>query len=99
MATAKETERKDRQAELDASKEAAMAAYEKLLEARQHFRQAAEAAGMDMRDEAMQQLERGRHKADELGDEVGRYVRDKPLASLGIAFVAGYIMAQLLGRR
>lgn len=99
MSTAKETERKDREVELGASKEAAMAAYEKLLDARQHFRKAAEAAGMDMRDEAVQQLERGRDKASELGDEAGRYVRDKPMASLGMAFLAGYILAQIFGRR
>lgn len=90
---------KNRSAEMAASKEAAMEAYEKLLEAREHFRHAAEAAGMDMRQDAMDQLMRGRHKAEELSAEAGQYVRDKPLASLGIAVLAGYILAQVFGRR
>lgn len=90
---------RDRDAELAASKAAAIEAYEKLLEARQHFRKAAEAAGMDLKEDAMEQLARGRQKADEVSAEAARYVREKPLASLGIAFLAGYILAQIFGRR
>lgn len=90
---------KDRDAELSASKAAALEAYEKLLEARQHFRKAAESAGMDLKEDAMEELARGREKANELSAEAGRYVREKPLASLGIAFLAGYILAQIFGRR
>jgi ElaB/YqjD/DUF883 family membrane-anchored ribosome-binding protein len=86
-------------AEIAASKEAAMEAYEKLLEARQHFRRAAEAAGLDARDEAMEQFARGREKAEAIGAEAGAYVRQRPLASLGLAFLAGYILAQVFGRR
>jgi ElaB/YqjD/DUF883 family membrane-anchored ribosome-binding protein len=70
-----------------------------LLEARQHFRKAAEAAGMDLKEDAMEQLARGREKANELSAEAGRYVREKPLATLGFAFLAGYILAQIFGRR
>lgn len=87
-----------RQQELDAGKEAALAAYEKLLDAQQHFRMAAEAAGMDLKEDAMKQLLKGKHKADELGHEVERYVHDKPLATLGIAFVAGLLVSRLLSR-
>ncbi|MFV0276329.1 MAG: hypothetical protein ACK5HY_03980 [Parahaliea sp.] len=99
MSAATDAQGKKRKDELAASKEAALAAYEKLLEARQHFRQAAEAAGMDLKDEAMQQLEYGKARATELADEATRYTREKPLASLGIAFLAGYILAVVFGRR
>lgn len=88
-----------RQQELDSGKEAAMAAYEKLLDAQQHFRQAAEAAGMDLKDDAMQQLLKGKHKADEMSHEVERYIHDKPLATIGIAFFAGLLVSRLLSRR
>jgi len=90
---------KNRDTEMAASKESAMAAYEKLLEAREHFTKAAQAAGMDLKHDAIEQLEKGRVKADELSNEAGRYVREKPLASLGIAALAGYLLAQIFGRR
>jgi ElaB/YqjD/DUF883 family membrane-anchored ribosome-binding protein len=99
MSAAGTQERKEREAELAASKEAAIEAYERLLEARHHFRQAAEAAGMEAKQEAFEQFARGREKAEALGSEATRYVRDKPLASLGLAFLAGYILAQIFGRR
>ncbi len=99
MVAASKSDKPSREEELAASKEAALAAYEKLLEARQHFRQAAEAAGLDMKDEALQQLERGRDKADERGEQASHFVREKPLATLGFAFLAGYIFALILGRR
>ncbi|MBN7796536.1 hypothetical protein [Parahaliea mediterranea] len=99
MPAQSESGAKDREAELAASKAAAMEAYEKLLDARLHFRQAAAAAGMDLKEEALEQIQHGREKAEELGAEATRYVRDKPLASLGLAFLAGYILAQVFGRR
>jgi ElaB/YqjD/DUF883 family membrane-anchored ribosome-binding protein len=99
MSAASTQGQKDREAELSASKSAAMEAYEKLLEARHHFRQAAEAAGMDAKDDALEHFARGREKAEALGSEAGKYMREKPLASLGLAFLAGYILAQIFGRR
>ncbi len=85
--------------EMAATKAAALEAYEKMLEAQQHFRKAAEAAGMDMKQEAMEQVRRGKEKAEELGAEAVDYVREKPLASLGIAVLVGYVLAHILGRR
>ncbi len=88
-----------KQQELDSGKEAAMAAYNNLLEAQGHFRQAAEAAGLDLKEDAMAQLHRGKDKADALGQDVERFVHEKPLATLGLAFVAGLLMAQLMSRK
>lgn len=89
----------DKQQEMDASKEAVMAAYNDLMEAQSHFRQAAEAAGMDLKSDAMDQYRKGRDKADALGHEVERYMHDKPMATLGMAFVVGMLCSQLLSRK
>ncbi len=99
MSATATAEKKERDEELAASRQAALEAYEKLLDARTHFRRAAEAAGMDLRDEALHQLERGQQKADEVSAQASRYVQEKPLSSLGLAFLAGYILAQIFGRR
>lgn len=84
--------------ELAASKKAAMEALENLIEARGHFRQAAEEAGLDARDEALQRLEQGKARAGELGDEASEYLHDKPLQALGLAFLGGFILSKLLSR-
>ncbi len=85
--------------ELEASRAAAMEALDKLLEAKSHFRSAAEAAGLDLKDEAIDQLTEGRAKAEELGLQASEYVYEKPLASLAIAFVGGFVISQLLTRK
>ncbi|MEQ9462046.1 MAG: hypothetical protein RJQ10_00165 [Haliea sp.] len=89
---------KDKQQELESGKEAALAAYHSLLEAQAHFRQAAEAAGLDLKSDAVAQLLKGKDKADELGQDLEKYVHEKPLATLGLAFVAALLMARLLSR-
>jgi ElaB/YqjD/DUF883 family membrane-anchored ribosome-binding protein len=87
------------QSELAASKESAMKAYDKLLEAKDHFRRAAEAAGIDLKHDAMDQLSKGREKATEISHQANTYMKEKPLATLGIAFAAGYVLAQLFSRK
>lgn len=101
MTTSKKAETKSTSKgdELAASKEAALDAYEKLLEAKQHLQSAAEAAGVDMKDEAVEQLLQGRAKAEELGDQASTFIREKPLASLGIAFIGGLIISRLFSRK
>jgi len=95
MATANKTDI-DKDDELAASKEAVMEAYDKLLEAKGHFRKAAEAAGMDLKHDAVEQLMKGKEKASELGKQADTYMKEKPLTTLGIAFAAGFIIAQML---
>ncbi|MBU3069750.1 DUF883 family protein [Aestuariicella sp. G3-2] len=85
--------------ELAASKESVMEAYDKLMEAKSHFRKAAEAAGMDLKQDAVEHLAKGRDKAGELSTQADAYMREKPLATLGIAFAAGFILSQLLSRK
>ena len=102
MATAK-SENLDKSDELEATREAARAALENLLQAKEHFKKAAEAAGLDAKHDAEETLHKGREKAEALGEQLSRAavncVVEKPLTTLGIAFVGGYLIAQLLGRR
>ena len=99
MATSSDRATSDKQKELDAGRESVISAYNDMLEAQGHFRQAAEAAGIDMKHDAMEQLLKGRDKADAVGEEVQRYMHDKPVATLGLAFFAGLFVSQLLSRK
>ncbi|HEC60393.1 hypothetical protein LCGC14_1517920 [marine sediment metagenome] len=90
---------KTKEDELAASKEAALSAYEKLLEAKDHFKLAAEAAGVDLKGVATEQLLKGRAKTEALGEQATDYIKEKPLASLGIAFATGYLLSQLFSRK
>ena len=85
--------------ELAASKEAVSEAYEKLLEAKSHFKLAAESAGVDLKHDAVEQMLKGREKAEMLGSQATSYMREKPLATLGIAFVAGFVISQVMSRK
>ncbi|MFA5495527.1 MAG: DUF883 C-terminal domain-containing protein [Porticoccaceae bacterium] len=88
-----------RDEEVEAGKEAVLAAYSNLLEATEHFKHAARVAGLDLKTEAAEQLLKGREKASAVGHQASEYVHEKPLVSLSIAFFAGFLIAQLLGRR
>jgi ElaB/YqjD/DUF883 family membrane-anchored ribosome-binding protein len=88
-----------REQEVDAGKESVLAAYNNLLEATEHFKHAAKAAGLDLKTEAADQMLKGRKKADALGQQASDYVHEKPLASLGIAFFTGFLFAQLLNKK
>lgn len=90
---------KTKESELTASKEAVMSAYDKLLEAKEHFKLAAEAAGVDIKDEATAQFLKGRAKTEEIGEQAAVYIREKPLATIGIAFITGYVLSQLFSRK
>jgi ElaB/YqjD/DUF883 family membrane-anchored ribosome-binding protein len=102
MATARKDDM-DRSAEFEASREAARAALENLLEAKEHFKKAAEAAGIDLKHEAADKLHEGRDRAEALGEQLyataNMFVTDKPLSTLSIAFIGGFLIAQMLGRK
>tara|TARA_B100002003_G_scaffold248006_1_gene280764 strand:+ start:105 stop:479 length:375 start_codon:yes stop_codon:yes gene_type:complete len=89
----------NKQSELAASKVAVGEAYEKLLEARDHFASAAQAAGLEVRHDALEHLLKGREKAEELGAQANTYIREKPLATISLAFAAGFVLSQLLSRK
>ncbi|MFM2483795.1 hypothetical protein [Celerinatantimonas yamalensis] len=85
--------------EIEASKVAVTEAYEKLMEAKNHFKAAAESAGIDMKSDAVEQLKKGRDKASDLTDQATTYMKDNPLATMCIAFAAGFIASKFLTRK
>lgn len=87
------------QKEVDTGKEAVLNAYSKLLEAKDHFKHAAETAGLDLKNDAMEQFVKGKGKAEELSKDASRFMHEKPLATVGIAFAAGFLVSQLLSRK
>jgi hypothetical protein len=93
MATAKKQE-----SELEASKLAAKEALDKLLEAKEHFRHAAEIAGLDMKGDALDQLIKGKDKADDWTRAAVDYAKEKPVQALAIAFVGGYVLSKFFSR-
>lgn len=99
MSTSSKSDTSDKIAELEASKAAAMDAYQQLLEAQQHFRKAAEAAGVELKQDALDQVAKGRDKVDQVGEQARTYVHEKPLASIGIALLVGYVIAQIFSRK
>jgi len=99
VATAKDKDSPTKEKELDAGRESLLAAYGNLLDAQAHFREAAEAAGQDLQHDALEQLLKGKSKTDELSQQIQRYVQEKPITTLGLAFVTGLIVSQLLSRK
>jgi hypothetical protein len=90
---------KQADAEFEASKAAALEAFDKLLEARKHFQNAATAAGVDLKHEALEQLMAGKSKAQDFGQELTELAKTKPGTTVAIAFLGGFVLAQLLGRK
>ena len=50
-------------------------------------------------DDALEHLLKGREKAEELGAQANTYIREKPLATISLAFAAGFVLSQLLSRK
>jgi ElaB/YqjD/DUF883 family membrane-anchored ribosome-binding protein len=82
--------------EIDAGKEAVMSAYNKLMEAKSHFLHAAEVSGVSLKGDAYGQLNKGKAKASELSNQATHFIHEKPMAALGVAFAAGFIVSKLL---
>lgn len=85
--------------EVNAGKESVLEAYKNLLEATEHFKRAAKAAGLEISHEAGEQLLKGRDKAEVLGRQASDFVREKPLQALGIAFLIGMLVSFLTGKK
>ena len=85
--------------ELAASKESVSEAYEKLLEANKHFRLAAEAAGVELKDDVTDQLVKNRKNVEDLGQPANDYIKEKPFTSLCFAVAAGFVLAHLTSKK
>lgn len=88
--------------EFDSAKQSAREAYENFVEAREHLKSAARAAGIEMKETADDELDDVIKRVLDEKERVVRtseeYVRENPLASAGIAFLAGFIISKLIGR-
>lgn len=88
--------------ELEIARAAVQEAYERFLDAKKHLQRAAMAAGLDLREIATEQLDsallRARFKKEELHENAETYVRENPLSSAGLAFVAGLVVSRLFGK-
>ncbi|MFO7703664.1 MAG: DUF883 C-terminal domain-containing protein [Halopseudomonas sp.] len=93
------TDSKVLQQEIDTGKEAVLSAYTKLIEAKNHFKHAAESAGVDLKNDAVEQMLKGKGKAQELSKDASHFMDEKPLVTVGIAFAAGFLVSQLLSRK
>ncbi|MFA7554997.1 MAG: hypothetical protein WCY88_12155 [Spongiibacteraceae bacterium] len=70
--------------------------YKHLKEARSSAKQAAYAAGSCASDKARDQLKVGKEKVSDLSHEAGVVLKNKPLAVVGTAFLAGFLVSHLL---
>jgi ElaB/YqjD/DUF883 family membrane-anchored ribosome-binding protein len=97
MPATKKSEVKD--GTTSASKDEVSIAFEKLLEAKEHFKLAAEAAGVEIKDEATDKLIKGQSTAEELSKQATKFASEKPMLTLGIAFASGFVLSQLFSRK
>lgn len=84
--------------EIDVGKEAVAQAYEKLMEAKAHFQKAVEAAGIELKGEALEQVHKGEDSLEALRSQVSDSTRKNPLSALGIAFAVGFLVSKITSR-
>jgi ElaB/YqjD/DUF883 family membrane-anchored ribosome-binding protein len=88
--------------ELETARKAVLEAYDSFLDAKKHLKKAAMAAGIDLRESANEQLDaaiaRARDKKEEFQERTGDYVRDNPLTSASLAFLAGVMVSRIFGK-
>lgn len=85
--------------DLDAGKDAVAEAYAKLMEAKAHFRKAAEAAGVEFKDEALERVHKGGENLEAVGAQIASSTQKNPLAALGIAFVVGILFSKVISHK
>lgn len=76
----------------------AQAGYEHLKEAAVNFKGAAVAASEEAKQAAEKSMETARGSARDLYARVEALVHERPLAALGTAFLAGYVISRLMRR-
>ena len=88
--------------EFEMAEKAVLEAYGSFLAAKRHLKKAASAAGIELKERANEQLDevlgRALDAKKELQESTGDYVRENPLASVGIAFLGGVVLSRLLGK-
>ena len=85
--------------ELEAGKDAVAQAYKQLMEAKAHFSKAAESAGIEFKDDALEKLHKGEKSIEALGSQVAISAKNNPLATLGVAVAVGFLLSKVITRR
>lgn len=82
------------------AKQAALEAYENLIEAKNKFYGAARSAGLDVREGAKEEfhsaMNAANEKTTEFVDRSESYIRERPFTSAGIAFATGFVLSKLI---
>lgn len=97
--TSNSGEKNQRTEEIDAGKEAVALAYKQLMEAKAHFSKAAESAGIELKGDALEQLHKGEKSLEALSSQVANSAKNNPLATVGIAVAAGFLLSKVFSRR
>lgn len=80
---------------LDQAENKLSASKHKIKEAYHLASEAATDALDGVKEEAEMKYDEGKYKADELTATVMNYVKEKPIASIGIAFAAGWLFSKI----
>lgn len=79
-----------------ATRDSMQEAFSHIKEAGNSVRQAARTAGADVQQTAQAKYARGRDSAEALALQAEQRIKERPLAAIGIAFAAGWLVSRLL---
>lgn len=71
-------------------------AYSHLKQAGNSVRDAARSAGSEAQNRAHEQYDRGRQSAEAFAVQAEEQIKQRPLAAVGVAFAAGWLISRLL---
>jgi len=84
---------------INANREAMSDSYRELVAAKDQFRKTAEAAGVEAKEEVIEQWLKGKRKATKAGSQAQQYFEDRPGATLIVVFGLGFLVSRLFSRR
>lgn len=79
-----------------ATRESMQEAYTHLKDAGSSIRDAARTAGTDAQRTAQQQYSKSRDSAEALAVRAEERIKERPLAAIGVAFAAGWLISRLM---
>ena len=91
-----EVKKEESKKDINDAKQSMTEAYDHLKQAAHSVKDAAHAAGVMTSNKAQDGVEAGKKKASELGNEVEKFVNEKPLMAMGAAFAAGWVVSRIM---
>lgn len=85
--------------DMKARREAMNDSYRQLVAAKDRFRATAEAAGIDAKEDAVEQWFKGKREANKAASKAYRYLDDRPVPALLLVFGLGFFVTRLISRR